>query len=128
MTGSRLQHLDGIRGIAAFAVFVCHFIQVFVPHVYYLDAAQGHGLWEDEFATSPFNIIVNGNFAVCLFFVLSGFVLSHRFLDTGDLDGWRSNATCGWRCRCWRRCCWPGRSWPPAATAMARFSPSRDRE
>jgi peptidoglycan/LPS O-acetylase OafA/YrhL len=89
MTGSRLQHLDGIRGIAAFAVFVCHFIQVFVPHVYYLDAAQGHGLWEDEFATSPFNIIVNGNFAVCLFFVLSGFVLSHRFLDTGDLDGLR---------------------------------------
>ncbi len=89
MAAQRLEHLDGIRGIAAFAVFVCHFIQVFLPHVYYLDRAGGHGMWEDEFATSPFNIIVNGNFAVCLFFVLSGFVLSHRFLGLGELDGLR---------------------------------------
>ncbi len=89
MVARRLEHLDGIRGLAAFAVFVCHFIQVFLPHVYYLDQTGGHGLWEDEFATSPFNIIVNGNFAVCLFFVLSGYVLSHRFLASGDIEGLR---------------------------------------
>ena len=81
----RLVHLDGIRGAAAFSVFVCHFIQVFLPHIYYKSRDEGHGLWEDEFATSPFNIVVNGNFAVCLFFVLSGYVLSSRFLADGDI-------------------------------------------
>ncbi|MEI6557371.1 MAG: acyltransferase [Rhodospirillaceae bacterium] len=86
MAGQRLGHLDGIRGGAAFSVFVCHFIQTFLPHIYYTDRSESHGLWEDQFATSPFNIIVNGNFAVCLFFVLSGYVLSCRYLADGDLD------------------------------------------
>lgn len=81
----RLAHLDGIRGAASFSVFVCHYIQVFLPHIYYKSWTAGHGLWEDEFATSPFNIVVNGNFAVCLFFVLSGYVLSGRFLAEGDV-------------------------------------------
>ena len=85
----RLGHLDGLRGAAAFSVFVCHFIQVFLPHVYYTDRAESHGGWEDEFATSPFNIVVNGNFAVCLFFVLSGYVLSCRFLENGGMEGLR---------------------------------------
>lgn len=85
MAGQRLGHLDGVRGAAAFSVFVCHFVQTFLPHIYYTDRTEGHGLWEDEFATSPFNIVVNGNFAVCLFFVLSGYVLSCRYLAEGDL-------------------------------------------
>jgi len=62
---------------------------VFLPHIYYRSRAEGHGLWEDEFATSPFNIVVNGNFAVCLFFVLSGYVLSGRFLADGDIASLR---------------------------------------
>ncbi len=85
MAGQRLEHLDGIRGAAAFSVFVCHFVQIFLPHVFYAAPAEGHGLWEDTFATSPFNIVVNGNFAVCLFFVLSGYVLSCRYLAEGDI-------------------------------------------
>ncbi|VTR53465.1 Acyltransferase family [Actinobacillus pleuropneumoniae] len=35
-------------------------------------------------ARTPFNLLLNGNFSVCLFFVLSGYVLSYRFLETGD--------------------------------------------
>ena len=89
MAGQRLSHLDGLRGAAAFSVFVCHFVQTFLPHIYYLDRSESHGLWEDEFATSPFNIVVNGNFAVCLFFVLSGYVLSCRYLAGGDLESLR---------------------------------------
>ena len=85
MAGQRLGHLDGVRGAAAFSVFLCHFVQTFLPHIYYTDRAESHGLWEGEFATSPFNIVVNGNFAVCLFFVLSGYVLSCRYLAEGDL-------------------------------------------
>ena len=89
MARGRLEHLDGVRGAAAFSVFVCHYVQTFLPHVYYTDRAEGHGLWEADFATSPFNIVVNGNFAVCLFFVLSGFVLSCRYLAGGDLEALR---------------------------------------
>ncbi|MEI8393604.1 MAG: acyltransferase [Rhodospirillaceae bacterium] len=89
MTAQRLVHLDGLRGLAAFAVFACHFIQVFLPHVYYSSISEGHELYEQEFATSPFNIVVNGNFAVCLFFVLSGYVLSARFLQNHDVANLR---------------------------------------
>ena len=93
MVGQRATHLDGIRGIAAFSVFVCHYLQVFLPRVYYTSLVEGHGMGEDKFAISPFNIVVNGNFAVCLFFVLSGYVLSAGFLARGDIEALRRLAT-----------------------------------
>ena len=89
MIGKRLYHLEGIRGLAAVSVLFAHFLQIFLPHVFYADPTEGHGVWERELATSPLNILVNGNFAVCLFFVLSGYVLSRNFLSNGSLGGLR---------------------------------------
>ena len=57
---SRFTYLDGMRGIAAFAVLFHHFILGFEPH---LAGTMIHG-------------IVQGSLAVCIFFVLSGFVMS----------------------------------------------------
>ncbi|AQQ20266.1 acyltransferase family protein [Burkholderia cenocepacia] len=70
----RYKYLDGLRGVAALVVVVCHFFQIFLPAAF-ATAVPAH-LWERSIATSPLNIAINGNFAVSLFFVISGFVLS----------------------------------------------------
>ncbi|HLG87275.1 MAG TPA: acyltransferase [Alphaproteobacteria bacterium] len=59
-SNSRFTYLDGMRGIAALAVLFHHFILGFEPQ---LAGTILHGC-------------VHGSFAVCIFFVLSGFVMS----------------------------------------------------
>lgn len=63
----RLHYLDGARGVAAFAVFVYHV----------LDAAPWHGT-TFSYALSCF---FNGGDSVSFFFVLSGFVLSYKYIE-----------------------------------------------
>lgn len=74
---TKLIHLEGARGIAAICVFVAHFAQVFLPQVFTL-SARSHGVGESVFASSVFNVLLNANFAVCFFFVLSAYVLTCR--------------------------------------------------
>lgn len=65
-------------------VFV-HFMASFLPHVVYGDQAksQSHIPWlEQLFFYPPVGILVAGQLAVSLFFILSGFVLSYRFLGS----------------------------------------------
>ncbi|GFN33663.1 hypothetical protein PCURB6_39230 [Paenibacillus curdlanolyticus] len=44
------------------------------------------------FATTPLNVLYSGNFAVCIFFVLSGFVLSIKFFQTKNIQVLRERA------------------------------------
>jgi peptidoglycan/LPS O-acetylase OafA/YrhL len=74
-----------MRGVAALVVVLAHFFQFFLPAVF-VPTLAGH-LGEKALATTPFNLLVNGNFAVTLFFVLSGFVLSAPFFLKRD-PGW----------------------------------------
>jgi peptidoglycan/LPS O-acetylase OafA/YrhL len=69
-----LDALDGLRGIASVVVVVFHSVTVFWSPV--LD----HGL------ENPASVLWNGPFAVHIFFVLSGFVLSLGFLRSQDLS------------------------------------------
>ena len=81
----KLAYVEGMRGAAALVVCVTHFLKIFLPAVY--DGDQGvksWGLGERAFATSPFNVLLNPHFAVCLFFVLSGYVLSRGLLGEGN--------------------------------------------
>ncbi|MGL6241808.1 acyltransferase family protein [Pseudomonas sp.] len=71
----RVEHLDGLRGLAALLVVVTHYVQTFVPGVFNPEPTIQHG-YEVLFATTPLNIILNGHFWVAVFFVLSGYVLS----------------------------------------------------
>ena len=78
----KLKHLDGLRGIAAFMVVCHHFLVAFLPA--HLNGSReqtnlGNGEVEIWFSTSIFNIFFNGNLAVCIFFVLSGYVLSYSY-------------------------------------------------
>jgi peptidoglycan/LPS O-acetylase OafA/YrhL len=84
----KIQYLDGLRGLAAFIVVLNHFVLAFYPALFSGNDIHTHLTPGLEFYLSGtmFNLFYNGDFAVCIFFVLSGFVLSHRFFLQKDYE------------------------------------------
>jgi peptidoglycan/LPS O-acetylase OafA/YrhL len=82
----KLDYLEGLRGYAALAVALLHFIRLVLPALSDGKVPDiGFGHWEMMLRHSPLNILWNGGAAVAVFFVLSGFVLSYKFWQVGDL-------------------------------------------
>jgi len=77
----RFDELDSLRGIAATVVVVAHLTGIFLPGAVF--AKDGHYAWEKLFVSTPLHLLTSGHLAVCLFFVLSGFVLSVHWLAPG---------------------------------------------
>jgi peptidoglycan/LPS O-acetylase OafA/YrhL len=73
-TAKRLRFLDGLRGWAALVVLMHH---VFIDGLPANAVMADRALWAKVF-------FLNGTLAVCVFFVISGFSLSNRYLQTGD--------------------------------------------
>ncbi len=69
-------YLDSLRGIAAIIVVATHFLQAFYPYAVFGGDYRQQASFESVFHWPPFSLVIAGNFAVCLFFVLSGFVLT----------------------------------------------------
>jgi peptidoglycan/LPS O-acetylase OafA/YrhL len=89
-TADKIRYLDGLRGVAAIAVVVAHLINGFYPALYTGDPRQAHNAWEVWAAGSPFNLVMLGNCFVCIFFMLSGYVLTYSVLSKerqGQLAG-----------------------------------------
>lgn len=78
-------YLDGVRGIAAFLVFAHHFLLVFYTSSYTGVVAAGKvkGL-DTMYGLSPLSVLTNGNFWVHVFFTLSGFVLSRKYIQSNE--------------------------------------------
>lgn len=83
---TRVGYIDGVRGIAAMMVMMHHFACAFYPAIIFGTLAQPHVPFERTIAATPLNLFFNGNFAVCMFFVISGFVLSRKFFLTHHLE------------------------------------------
>lgn len=83
---NKVLYLEGLRGIASLMVFFLHFVLAFFPAAQRGNPMQVHNDFELWLANSPFNIIYSGNFAVCIFFVLSGYVLSAGFFKLGSKE------------------------------------------
>jgi len=87
---------DGLRGMAALAVFFGHFFLTFYPagssHFFSGAAAPGAtvGIAERILALPFISAFLSGRFPVSIFFVLSGYVLTKGFVRSGDLDVLRS--------------------------------------
>ena len=82
--------LEGLRGVAAIMVVIFHALLIFYTIALYGPAWDGGAVQrfglEDNLYGTPLTIIASGGFAVAAFFVLSGFVLSIGFFETGNLD------------------------------------------
>lgn len=71
----RIRHLEGLRGLACLQVMALHALGAFRPGLVDGPAAP----WELAVRHSPLRLLYDGDAAVFLFFVLSGFVLSAPF-------------------------------------------------
>ncbi|RFZ75991.1 acyltransferase, partial [Lacrimispora amygdalina] len=80
------KYLDGIRGVAAFIVVIYHYISAFYPALYYgsiNNVRTGSGV-ELIIASTPLNLLYDGDVSVCIFFILSGYVLTYKFFKYND--------------------------------------------
>src|ERR1022692_3981596 len=62
----KIQHLEGLRGIAAVQVVLLHFVTGFLPNT-------------AEHAVPPLPVLWDGHTAVYVFFLISGAVLTPSF-------------------------------------------------
>lgn len=82
----KLDYLESVRGLAALVVVLAH-----IMAAYYPAASVGHSLapplnasLENLFYGLPLGFLINGHFAVVIFFVLSGFVLTYKYFQSGN--------------------------------------------
>lgn len=76
--------LEAVRGLAAIAVMLGHTILGFFPQ--WMGAAPDSMPAQAGLRGQAWFCVLNGGAAVTLFFVLSGFVLTRRFLANGDVQ------------------------------------------
>ena len=86
-TTNKVAYLDGIRGMAALSVFLHHYLLVFYSAYYTADPATSHlhGL-EITYGRSVLSVLSGGYFPVCVFFVLSGYVLSRKYFISNQSE------------------------------------------
>ncbi len=80
----KLKHLDGLRGLASLIVVIHHYACAFLPAIVFGSQAVRHFPFEVYLYSTPLSLFFNGNFAVTVFFALSGFVLTYRFFLKQD--------------------------------------------
>ncbi len=85
----QMEYLNGLRGLAALVVVLHHFSVGFYPSLYTGVEKKAHILSypiEVTISKTPLNVIFSGNFAVCIFFVLSGYVLTYKYFKIKDRE------------------------------------------
>jgi peptidoglycan/LPS O-acetylase OafA/YrhL len=74
--GRRFTQLDGLRGLAAMMVALCHFISAFQLSMLDGNAARAHFALASWIAGTPLIFFYDPDLGVAVFFILSGFVLA----------------------------------------------------
>lgn len=72
----RIEWIDGLKGFACFMIFTHHFMLAFIPATYFGANATSHNSWDVAFAQHPLSAIVNGDFWVFVFCLLSNLLIS----------------------------------------------------
>lgn len=86
MEKKKLVYLDGLKGAGCMMVFLTHFVFAFYYGMYHFQPESCHlpGNLDIAIGKSPLNVLFNGNTAVRLFLVLSGYLLCRSYFLTGD--------------------------------------------
>lgn len=86
----RFMELEGLRGVAAVMVAIYHNLLAFYALAFFgvgsINAPIQHMRFEDNFYGTPLSTLFSGTLAVAVFFILSGFVLSIGFFQTGKSE------------------------------------------
>lgn len=78
----RILWLDGIKGISAFFIFFHHYcLGIFPATLYGTGAKSFFNGWDAALPSSPLGFIVNGNFFVHLFILISGYVITSKIIS-----------------------------------------------
>ena len=94
MQQNKLVYLDGLKGFGCVCVFLTHFVFAFYYGMYHYQPEACHlpDNLDIVIGKSPLNLLFNGNTAVRLFLVISGFVLCRSFFATGDKNRLKRSA------------------------------------
>ena len=90
----KLDYINGLKGIGALMVYLCHFVFALYYAAYTLLPEHAHtaSAVEVSIGKTPLNVLYSGNAAVCLFLVFSGFVLCLSYFRTRDRSRLRDGA------------------------------------
>ncbi len=83
--GRKFSYLDGVRGLAALIVVLHHYAFGFFQAAVDGNMERAHSAFEKTVFSTNLYIFIAGNFAVCVFFILSGIVLSAKFFSTDSI-------------------------------------------
>lgn len=79
---TRIEWLDGIKGISCLMLFVLHFFLGFYPAYHFGEAQESHlNGFEIWLLNSPLNMLFAGNIFVALFCMISGLVLALQVMN-----------------------------------------------
>lgn len=86
MESKKLVYLDGIRGLGCVMVFLTHFVYAFYYGMYQFQVESCHlpGNLDIAIGKTPLNLLYNGNSAVRIFWLLSGYLLCRGFFLNRD--------------------------------------------
>jgi peptidoglycan/LPS O-acetylase OafA/YrhL len=79
----RFRSLDGLRGVAALMVALCHFITAFQWSMISGDPAASHFAGDVALSHTPLIFFYNSDLCIAIFFILSGFVLAAGVAESG---------------------------------------------
>ncbi|PPC64362.1 hypothetical protein C1Y41_06945 [Pantoea sp. ICBG 1758] len=82
---SKIEAIEGIRGIACLMVFLSHLSSTFAPSMHTGSIGGVKTSIDLLLHNSPFAFIYSGAAAVGIFFVLSGFILSYAISKKGNI-------------------------------------------
>lgn len=83
MKNERIIWLDGIKGLSCLCIFLHHFMLTFFNASYFGEEAVSRtvsGL-DVRLSYAPYGVIVNGNFWLCIFFLISAFFISRQIFS-----------------------------------------------
>jgi peptidoglycan/LPS O-acetylase OafA/YrhL len=84
MNKERIEYLDGMKGTASLIVLFSHLVLGFYPYLHLTsqDFFDKQNIIIKIIGSTPLNLIYSGHFAVMVFFLITGYVLSYKYFTT----------------------------------------------